>query len=280
MEHLGLRRLDGRSPSSASLSSTAGPGRTEPAARPRARGQSLVEFAISFPVVMAMILFGVDFGRVFVGWLSLTNAVREAANYASINPTAWSRSNDEAIAEYERLIAAEAGDTACELPATLPGPTFPNGDAVGEPAVVSISCRFSLITPLVSGILGDAIDVSASASFPIRSGLLGGSGFGPGLPNVTPGTGATTPPGPGGTAQPTITPFPTPSQLPTPSPLCTVPDLRDVNTSQATRRWTDGGFAASNLTFNPLVPPHFKIRIQSLAAGASTSCDSTMTVAP
>src|SRR5262245_20990938 len=50
------------------------------------RGQGLVEFAIAFPVVMLMIAFGIDFGRVFLGWVTLNNAVREAANYAAMNP--------------------------------------------------------------------------------------------------------------------------------------------------------------------------------------------------
>src|SRR3954454_11321063 len=72
------------------------------------RGQSLVEFAISAPVVLLMVLFGIDFGRVFLGWVALTNAVREAANFAALNPTAWnSPGNPAAQAEYVRLITAE-----------------------------------------------------------------------------------------------------------------------------------------------------------------------------
>lgn len=246
--------------------------------RRRGRGQSLVEFAISFPVVMLMLLFGVDFGRVFVGWLALSNAVREAANYAAINPSAWADANTAAIAEYERLIATEAGGTACQLPGTLPSPSFPNGDGVGEPAIVAITCRFELITPLMSAILGNGVDVSAAASFPIRSGLLGGSGFGPGLPGVS--TAPTVKPGE--STGPTPTPIPTPSALPTPTPApCFVPDLTGVNTSRATKRWTDAGFAANNLSFKPLVPPHFRIRIQSQSVGAALPCASTtMTVEP
>ena len=261
-----------------------GRSRTQPknARRQRGRGQSLVEFAISFPVVMLMVLFGVDFGRVFVGWLSLTNAVREAANYAAINPTAWSESNDEAIAEYERLIETEAGDTSCALPSTLPSPSFPNGDTIGLPAVVAITCRFELITPLMTSILGGGVNVSASASFPIRSGLLGGSGFtGTGLPGFTNGTGATIPPVETVPPGPTATPIPTPSAAPTPTPApCFVPDLVNVNTSQATRAWTEAGFAANNLTFSPLVPPNYKIRTQTESAGAPMACTSTMTVKP
>ena len=187
------------------------------------RGQGLVEFAITFPVVMLMVLFGVDFGRVFLGWVTLTNAVREAANFAAINPTAWGATGSAtAQAEYERLIRAEAAAINCTLPATLPDPTFPNGTAIGSPAVVAITCDFGLITPLIGNIVGNPLDVSASASFPIRSGAIAGTPVGQSLPTGTPGSG-----GGGPTVDPgTVPPGPSTSPVPTPSPVITpVPDL-------------------------------------------------------
>ena len=240
----------------------------------------MVEFAISFPVVMLMILFGVDFGRVFVGWLQLSNAVREGANYAAINPSAWSGlGNAEAQAEFVRLINLEAGGTACALPDPLPAPSFPSGSTIGSPAVVAVTCRFSLITPFMTNLLGGSINVSAASSFPIRSGLLGGSGFGGGglasfVPVVPTPTVAPTP------SQPAATVAPTPSPVITAPPRCIVPNLNTINSSQATRKWTDNGFTANNLTFNPLVPPHFKIRTQSQTPGDSILCSSTMIVTP
>ncbi len=241
------------------------------------RGQSLVEFAISFPVLMLMILFGVDFGRVFLGWVQLNAAVREAANFAAINPTAWDGSgNAPAQAEYIRLITAEAMQSNCTLPNPLPVPSFPSGTEVGSPSVVEITCRFTLITPVIGNIIGDAINVSASASFPIRSGLMGGTEVGPGLPSFIPGPSEN----PTESTGPEITPIPTPSAIPTPEPVCIVPAYSTTNSSQATRTWTEAGFVANNLTFNPLVPPHYKIRVQSLPSGAVVSCQATMTVAP
>lgn len=238
------------------------------------RGQSLVEFAISFPVVMTMVLFGIDFGRVFLGWVQLTAAVREASAFASINPLAWdSPGSPAARTEYARLINAEAANINCTLPGTLPAPTFPDGNHVGSPVVVSITCQFSLITPLVGNILGSPIPVTSSAAFPIRSGAIGGTGLG-GMPSFSPGPTA------GPTAAPTPTPFPTPSAIPTAVPACLVPDLYLVNSSLATGQWTTAGFLANNLSFNPLVPAHYKIKTQSLAKGASVPCSSTMTVAP
>ena len=238
------------------------------------RGQSLVEFAISFPVLMLMILFGIDFGRVFLGWVTLNNTVREAANYAAINPAAWTTpENVEAQAEYARLINSEAAGINCQLPATLPKPAFPSGTTIGSPATVAITCRFSLITPLISSLLGNQINVSASAAFPIRSGLIAGTGYGGGLASFGPVI---------PTPSPIVTPspIPTPSIIPTAPPMCTVPDFADTNTSQATRTWTNAGFAANNLSFNPLVPPNYKIRSQIPSKGSVVLCSSTGTVAP
>jgi Flp pilus assembly protein TadG len=242
------------------------------------RGQSLVEFAICFPVVMLMILFGIDFGRVFVGWVTLNNAMREAANFAAINPNAWSTpGSPTAQAEFARLINAESSGINCTLPSPLPTPTFPSGSTIGSPAVVRITCQFSLITPIIKNILGGQINIGASASFPIRSGLIGDGTTRGGLASFAP---VAPTPSPFASVAPPASPIPTPSAIPTAPPMCVAPDLNQVNTSQATRKWTDNGFAANNLSFNPLVPPNYKITQQTLTAGTSYVCTSTMTVKP
>jgi hypothetical protein len=227
---------------------------------------------------MLMILFGIDFGRVFVGWVTLNNALREAANFAAINPNAWQTPGSAtARAEYARLINAESAYINCTLPNPLPVPTFPTGRDIGSPAIVAITCRFSLITPIVGNILGSQINVSASASFPIRSGLIGDGTTRSGLVSFAP---IAPTPSPFASVTPTATPFPTPSALPTAPPTCQVPDLFNVNTSQATNRWTGKGFAANNLSFNPLVPPNYKIKSQTLTKDTWVLCTLTMTVKP
>lgn len=255
---------------------------TAPVARPRRairfdpRGQSLVEFAITAPLILLMVLFGVDFGRVFLGWVTLNNAVREAANFAAINPTAWVvPGNPAAQAEFERLITAEATGINCTLPGTLPDPSFPNGTGIGSPAVVAITCQFSLITPLISNILGGQINVSASSSFPVRSGAIAGTpGGGGGLPSIGPVL-------PTPTIAPTPSPIVTASPAPTAVPMCTVPNLKNKDSSVAVSNyWVPAGFSAGNLIFNPLVPPHYTIKTQSITFNNSVACSSTMTVTP
>ena len=50
------------------------------------RGQSIVEFALVLPVLLFLLLMGLDFGRVFLGWVNLNNAARVGANYAALYP--------------------------------------------------------------------------------------------------------------------------------------------------------------------------------------------------
>src|SRR5215213_1353821 len=72
-------------------------------------GQSLAEFVMTVPMLLLMVLFGLDFGRVFLGWVALNSAAREAANYAAMNPAAWTIPYNLAVLdEYERLVQTEA----------------------------------------------------------------------------------------------------------------------------------------------------------------------------
>jgi TadE-like protein len=277
-------------------------------ARPRRRdgrlGQSLPEFALTLPMVLLLVLFGVDFGRVFLGWVTLTNAVREGANFAAINPTAWGpETNLVAQAEYRRLMLAETADINCTLPSPMPAPSFPSGTGIGSPAVVAITCRFGVITPIVNLLVGNEVSVTASSAFPIRTGTIMGVPVASPSPSPSPAPSAsvdpsatpdpgssaapseaptpTPDPGPSGGPAPTPgpTPAPTASPTPTPPPTCTVPNING-NSRNAVSQWTVAGFTAANLIFSPLVPPHYSVKYQSLTAYTVALCSSTMTVSP
>lgn len=54
------------------------------------KGQALVEFALT-GLLLCLILFGImDFGLLFAGRITSTNAARTAARFAAVHPTAWS----------------------------------------------------------------------------------------------------------------------------------------------------------------------------------------------
>ena len=155
------------------------------------KGQSFVEFAIVLPVILFLTMAALDFGRVYLGWINLQNMVRAAANFAANNPNAWLIPNDTAaITRYQNQVRNDAAASNCQLdPATPAPPTFAdtNGDSsatgIGDFATVTMTCKFSIITPIISAVLGGTVDVSAAAVFPVKNGITGtGSGTGCILP--------------------------------------------------------------------------------------------------
>ncbi len=147
---------------------------------PSPRGQSLVEFALTLPVMLILVLGAVDFGRLFYAWVTIHNAARVAANYAAINPNGSFGANSE----YDQLVRNEGLSgltTVCPLSGgatAAPQPTFQDTsmDAnatptdLGDTATVSISCDFRIITPVIGNIVGGNVIVEATSVFPIRNG--------------------------------------------------------------------------------------------------------------
>ena len=279
--------------------------------RATSRGQSMVELALVMPVVLVVILGGIDFGRVFLGWVDLHAMARHAADYAAANPTAWSTVDPDvtAQAEYLRQIQAEASDINCTVATPLPTPSFPGGvngnDGLGVPVTVRISCRVYLITPIIGAIVGNPVTVSASAAFSIRNGVITGipTPTPTATPTATPGATATpTPtPTPTPTATPGVTPTPTPTATPaptatvaptptpTPTPvMCVVPNLVGESIKLAGDLWgikghgnNDGAQFTTTLVFSPLVGKNDSGTVisQSIPGGGNRPCASTaMTV--
>jgi len=154
------------------------------------RGQSLVEFALVLPVILFLVMIGLDFGRVYLGYVNLQNMARIAANFAADNPDAWETPGNATVqAQYRNQILNDAKATNCVLPVvagvtTVPTPTFTdaggNGSPndVGDTASVAMTCTFRIATPLISAVVGTNgnLAVSASAVFPVKQGLTGTSG--------------------------------------------------------------------------------------------------------
>lgn len=167
---------------------------------PRPRGQSLAEFALILPVMLLLLLVAIDFGRVFLGYINLQNMARVAANFAANAPDAWGAAPDlEVQAQYRNQVIADASATNCRLPTSggvtvVAAPVFTDqtGDGVatglGDNARVQLTCSFDIITPLIAGMLGDAIDVGAESNFPVKTGMSavagGGGGGTPVVPNA------------------------------------------------------------------------------------------------
>jgi len=141
-------------------------------------GQSLAEFALVLPVLLVVVLFALDLGRLFYSYVTIHNAARVAANYAGAHPfEAFASGSDYALRVGDEGLTNL--DSFCSLPSpAVPKPTFTDSivDAnatpkdLGDRATVTISCNFRLLTPVIGSIVGDDLDLHATAVFTIRHG--------------------------------------------------------------------------------------------------------------
>ena len=146
--------------------------------RKRSRGQSVVEFALILPVLVLLLLVTLDFGRLFMSYITLTNTTRVAANYGATNPGAFTGSPIDTTT-YDAMVDRESAGLNCAMqpdggspPRNPPIPTYPNGTGLSGTSVAAMTCEFSLLTPFVTAFFGGPLPISASAEFPIRTGAI------------------------------------------------------------------------------------------------------------
>lgn len=206
------------------------------------RGQAMVEFALVLPILALLLLLAIDFGRVFFGWVGLQNAARIGANYASLYPlTDWGDSSDPDWVAYNAQMAADAAGINCAIDTSEP-PEFPAGTDFGDPVTVNLSCDFDLITPFVAQVTGSPIELNASATFPIRSGIVGDTGGGGG--------------GGGGSGE---------------TFERTVPDLSGLTFADARKAWATAGFLGA---FSPATGQDSKlVTTQTMSPTATVGSD-------
>jgi len=141
----------------------------------RRNGQSVAEFALVMPVFLLVVLMGLDFGRAFESWIRIQQSARVAANFASVNPTAWNTPGSASLqAQYQTLVLNESAGLDCALSGPIAPPAFPSGTGVGLPVTATVTCGFNILTPIISAILPSPLTLSARASFPIRTGAVTG----------------------------------------------------------------------------------------------------------
>ncbi len=109
--------------------------------RRKSTGQSLVEFALTLPLVLLLVFTFLDLGRAVYYKSVLNNAVREGARYASVRKEVTS---EEVVDYMDSYSVAEQF--------SYPNPAFTyDGDYV----TVSASYEFSPITPFLAQLLGE-----------------------------------------------------------------------------------------------------------------------------
>lgn len=151
-----------------------------PRGRRRDKGQSLVEFALTLPLLLILVFGIIDFGNGLRAYIALTNGVREGARYGAIgNPlgspatSCVGLDNSTVVGRVCTSIgnlnkaAMQSVSASCQLPSGGADPSCAPGNSI----VVQAHYRYNFITPLgdllhvfTGGALEKHLDLSSSAN--------------------------------------------------------------------------------------------------------------------
>jgi Flp pilus assembly protein TadG len=151
----------------------------------RARGQSVAEFAILLPIILTLVLGGIDFSRAFERQMRLEQAIRQASETVAARAQSSSEAQDIA----REVVCVQLGRAAdCTL-GTIPDPlacsdlclevTFSRsttalGATVDHPlatarVTAAAAFRTAVPYPLLTSDTGD-VTLSAAATYSILQG--------------------------------------------------------------------------------------------------------------
>jgi len=100
------------------------------------KGASAVEFAVILPLLILLIFGIIEFGRMYNAYLALTHAAREGARLAAVGKF------DAAAVESRAYPLTVSGGLE------IIGPSYPEGDDIGDPVQVVIRFPYNLNVPL------------------------------------------------------------------------------------------------------------------------------------
>lgn len=227
--------------------------------RPEHRGQSLVELAITLPVVLLIVVGTVDLGRAYFMTINMENAVKEGAFYGARNPQcdsdATAGCSDPKTVQWRVEQELDGvGTSSFTVKCFVPGTTGFTGAGKaladcedGDLYYVALTAPFGLITPIMSNLIGGSITLSSDAIAVVLTDFASGGEV------VIP------------------TPAPTPTL---PPGSCTVPDFRNgTKIGEAQGVWESaGGFTTTVTTVGGNGQ---QITWQSLPFGTVGPCSTT-----
>lgn len=122
------------------------------------KGQSLVEFSIILPLLLLVVMGIVEFGMMLNSYLTINNAAREGARYGIIG-----NSN----AEIQSIITSTSPSlNSAYLTITI---TPADGSRIsGNTLTVKLTYNYKLTVPIISGILGNSVQLNAQTSMRIE----------------------------------------------------------------------------------------------------------------
>ncbi|MFN2216615.1 MAG: TadE/TadG family type IV pilus assembly protein [Anaerolineales bacterium] len=126
-------------------------------------GQSIIEFALVIPIILAIVLAFTDLGRVVYFYSAVNNAVREAARFGTVTQFASEEDRDQEIKQKVEQFSISTplnlSDITlyCDLDESVP--KFPCDNYITVTATISIEP----IVPLISKVIGFGSDYTITA---------------------------------------------------------------------------------------------------------------------
>ncbi len=137
------------------------------------RGQSLVELAVSLPVMILILLGTIDFGMAIFSYSILRDAAQEGALYGSFNPA-----NKAQIENRARTISPRGDEAVFSSPVNLQNRTLVKVDVkalgafcqgttngVANSVKVSVSYNYPILMPFAGEVIGsNTISLTGTAT--------------------------------------------------------------------------------------------------------------------
>ena len=120
--------------------------------RRQERGQSLVEIAISFTVVMMLLAGAVDTGLAFFSYVALHDAAQEGAVYGSMNPA-----DTNGIRLRIRSTSSSPVNLSDTSRVTIANPVITGSACTGGAITVTVQYDYQIVMPLLGSVLGSQI---------------------------------------------------------------------------------------------------------------------------
>jgi Flp pilus assembly pilin Flp len=138
------------------------------------RGTTLVEFALVVPVLILVLVSCLDFARALNAYVTIANASREAARYATVHPEAdLSQIRAAAAARIAPLDPAALGVAAFygASPSPLPWPSGGIPPSAPAPAPVVVRVDVTYDWNAATWIVGSFFGATASRTFTASSSM-------------------------------------------------------------------------------------------------------------
>ncbi len=109
------------------------------------RGQSLVEVAITLPILILLVMGILDLGRAYYASITLADAAAEGAAYAALHPSKTVQIIERVADGSNPLVVIETENISVYAPDTTPG----------RPITVTIQYDYQVLTPLINAMVED-----------------------------------------------------------------------------------------------------------------------------